>query len=166
MQIRINLVALACATALCFPALGAETTEVALHGYSCSAGAGGIRLPEKLSAVRALGVKVPEEVGESQQWDGYSTTERTLGLDGMTLQVITFSNDPERFLLSMAIIESARWDLSVIRVGQQLKQAFAALGYSGKPTNGNWRFNGESESLYVEARAGKISRLVFECYTG
>jgi hypothetical protein len=150
---------------LCLQA-GAATTEVSLQSYACTSKAAGISLPKKLSSIRALGPRTAEESGDSQQWDGYTSTERTLHFKGMSLQLVTFSNDPERYLLSTATIDSGRWSLSAIRIGQPTNQAFAALGYHGKPIDGSWRFVGESESLYLEARAGKVSKLVFECYTG
>jgi hypothetical protein len=125
-----------------------------------------VRLPTKLSQLRALGRITDEQTIHVQEWDGYRTVEKTLRFEGLYVQVITFSNDPERYSLAAVYIESPSWRLSPFRVGQPASEALARLGARGSSSSGTWRFSGESEALHLESRSGRVHRVVYECYTG
>jgi hypothetical protein len=124
-----------------------------------------VRLPLKLSQLRKLGKISDEQTVRVEEWDGYKAIEKLLRFNGMHVQVITFTNDPERYNLAAVFIEAADWTVSPIRVGSPVA-VLARLGAAKPSANGTWRFAGESDSLYVEARAGKVIRVVYECYTG
>ena len=143
-----------------------EPTDVPLPGFSCATGTYGARLPTKLSALRAIGRIQDEQIVRVENWEGYRAIERIIRFDGLHVQVITFTNDPERYRLARIFIESPRWQVGFIRIGQPSAPLLEQLGASSPSRDGSWRFEGESDTLYVEAIAGKVFRVVYECYTG
>ena len=144
----------------------ADPVRVALPGFQCTGMAQSVRLPSKLSQLRQLGRVTHEQVVHTQEWDGYKAVEKLIRFEGMRLRVVTFTNDPEKYSLSGAYIESSAWNLSPFPIGQPIRAAVSRLGVTNPASNAVWQFSGESESLYLESRKGKVFRVVYECYTG
>jgi hypothetical protein len=146
-------------------AQSAQAMEVSARSVSCFGGAYGARLPGKLSELRQLGEVRVEQPVRVEEWDGYKAIEKRLQFDGLSVNIITFSNDPERYSLASLSVQSSRWSVSPFRVGEPPVSLFELLGVKLVST-GAWRFQGESDSLYVEVREGKVVRIAYECYTG
>jgi hypothetical protein len=144
----------------------ANTVEMPLPGFQCQGMSHSVRLPGKLSQLRALGRVTEEQTVHVQEWDGYKTVEKMLRFEGLYVQVITFSNDPERYSLAALHLESPKWQVSPFRIGQPTSEALARLGAKGSSPTGTWRFSGESETLHIESSSGRLFRVVYECYTG
>jgi hypothetical protein len=153
-------------TVACAARAHSEPVRASLPDFACATGAYGVRLPPKLSALRLLGKLEQEKVVSTEQWDDYQTVELILRFKGLSLQVITFTNDPERYNVAAMAIESPRWVVSPLQVGQPSAAPLTRMGVRAGITDGAWRFEGESDALYVEARRGKIHRVFYECYTG
>ena len=143
----------------------ADPVQVDLPGFHCSGMKESVRLPHKLSQLRKLGTLREEQTVRVEEWDGYKANEKLFRFTGLHVQVVTYTNDPERYNLAGVFIESEAWTLSPLRVGSPVSE-LTRLGAIKPGANSTWRFSGESDSLYVEARAGRISRVVYECYTG
>ncbi|MES2635044.1 MAG: hypothetical protein V4669_18905 [Pseudomonadota bacterium] len=139
---------------------------VAVPAFSCVTGPFAVQLPAVLSGLRALGKLKEEKVVRVQSWEGYKAVERWLRFEGMELQIVTFTNDPERYTLGSALFESPRWSQAPARVGEPSGPLVTRLGAAQVEANANWRFAGETDSLYIQSKAGKISRVLYECYTG
>lgn len=144
----------------------AEPVDVAVSAVSCVDGAYGTRFPGSLSRLRQLGHLREERQVRVEEWDSYKAIEKRLQFDGMSVNIITFTNDPERYSLASVSVESSSWLISPWRVGDSPEPLFKLLGVKAPARNGAWRFHGESDSLYVEVRKGKVLRIGYECYTG
>ncbi len=144
----------------------AEPVSVNLPGFHCTGMKESVRLPGKLSQLRKLGKLNDEQTIHVEEWDGYKAIEKLLRFDGLHVQVITFTNDSERYNLAAVYIEAPGWSVSPVRVGALASEPLSRLGAVKPEPNGTWRFAGESDSLYVEARNGRVFRVVYECYTG
>ena len=140
--------------------------EVNHPGISCVGAPLGVNLPDTLSALRSIGKLESEEVVHIDEWDGYKTIDKLLRFKGLDLHVVTFSNQPERYLLSLVEIKSPVWSFAPFRVGQRSETALGPFGVEQSGPNGLWRIYGESESVLIEVRHSKVSRVVYECYTG
>jgi len=162
---RHHLSVLMALAAIAMPAK-ADPVSVNLPGFQCTGLKEGVRLPRKLSQLRKLGKLNEEQTIHVEEWDGYKAIEKQLRFNGLYVQVITFTNDPERYNLSAVYIETPGWSVSPIRVGSPVQELLTRLGGVKPEPNATWRFSGESDSLYVEARDGKVFRVVYECYTG
>ena len=141
-------------------------TQIDLPGFQCVGGTDSIRLPPKLSSLRSLGKLISEETIRVEEWEGYKAIEKLLRFNGLSIQVVTFTNAPERYSLAAVYLESSVWSLGPYRVGQPAAPLAKQLGAKNFSSNANWRFNGESESLQIEVQSGKVRRIVYECYTG
>lgn len=149
------------------PAGAVEPQRVGLPGFSCQSGKYGASLPATLPALRKLGRLQAEDPGEVQQWDDYHTTESVLRFDGLTVMVVTFSNDPDRYHLALLEVSSPRWRVSApLRIGQPAGKILRELGVPSAPLSGEWRFAGESDALVLAVRDGLLSRITYDCYTG
>ena len=144
----------------------ADPVSVNLPGFQCTGMKQSVRLPKTLSLLRKLGKLNEEQTVHVQELDGYKAVEKLLRFNGLYVQVITFTNDPERYNLAAVHVEAPGWSVSPIRIGGSVGDALIPLGVVRPEPNTTWRFAGESDSLYVEARGGKVFRVVYECYTG
>lgn len=143
----------------------AGESEVQVPSFSCADKVLGIHFPARLSELRALGTIRSQKTVSRQRWDGYETVEQVLDFAGLSVQLVSFSHDAERYLLGAADVTGAAWSLGALRVGRPAPPAFAALGL-GRQRSGLWRLSGETDSVYVELRDGRVRRFVYECYTG
>ena len=163
-QMRVLLsVLLAC---LAPAAWAGEPINVSRPGFQCVGSPDGVQLPETLSALRRLGVLLSEEVVRTEEWEGYKAVEKRLRFKGLSLHVITFTNQPERYSLGSLELSSPAWSVAPIAVGQPSEPLLRRLGARRTTSSGVWRFNGESESLIIEAHRGNVRRVLYECYTG
>lgn len=106
------------------------------------------------------------EIQGTESWDGYQSIHRALHFQGLTVEVVTFSNDADRYHPSVVSITGAQWALSSLRVGQPAQAPLRRLGVVGPVANGMWRFEGETDTLLVETRRGAVRAITYVCYTG
>lgn len=149
------------------PLAGAtQPVEIDNPSFGCHKPGVGVELPKSLSALRQIGVVQSEELVRTEEWDGYQALEKRLQFNGLTLQVITFTNQPERYILSLLEVTMPNWSVTPIRVGQAAGPALSGLAVSAKRPYGVWRINGETDTLLIQVRGGKVERVLYECYTG
>jgi hypothetical protein len=149
-----------------FSTQAAESTSVQLPGFSCVGGAESIKLPSRLSQVRAMAHLQKQEVVHTEQWDGYKAIEIAHYFPGLVVVAVTFTNEPERYNLSAARIFDAEWSLSPFQIGQRVEPHLRRLGVTGKVKDGTWRIDGETDGLVLEVKGGRIVDITYDCYTG
>jgi hypothetical protein len=148
-------------------ATGAEPVHINLPAFSCHSGTYGAKLPSTLPALRSLGPLKSEEQGEVQVWEGHRTVEKWLRFEGLSVLIVTFSNDPNRYALALLEVTSPHWQVaSRFRIGQFAGEVLRELGVSSPPSNGEWRVAGESDTVLLVVRNGRFTRITYECYTG
>jgi hypothetical protein len=140
-----------------------------VEGMACQAGKFSLRLPATLPALLALGRPLGEQRLESQRWEGYTTTHKRIWFEGLSLDLITYSNDPDKYSLASLTIRSAAWArLAPFAVGEPVDAVREKLGDISKD---DWQlrsiYGGENDSVRFETtRAGNVSAVIYECYTG
>ena len=98
------------------PALAQEQPGY-LPEFGCQVPPLGLRLPTHLQGVMKLAPVRDVEILEVEKWEGYVTTRKYVHFPGLTLGLVTFSNDRERYMVSRAEITDARWaEISPFRV--------------------------------------------------
>ena len=140
-----------------------------VEGLACQGGKFGLRLPAALPALLALGAKPGEETFETQRWEGYTTTHKRIRFDGMSVDLIAYSNDPNKYSLAGVTIRSAAWaKLAPFAVGEPIDAVRAKLGSIAKDDlQLRSIYAGENESVRFETtRGGNVSAIIYECYTG
>lgn len=146
--------------------LAAEPTPVQLDSFQCTGTPLSIKLPAGLTQLQKMAPLQKQEVIRTEQWDAYQTIEIDLHFVGLTIGAITFTNDHERHNLVSARVSRAAWAVSPFRIGMRAEPALRGLGVKGDVSNGTWRIEGLTDALVVEVRAGRISGVVYDCYTG
>ena len=139
-----------------------------LAGMRCVGGSYGLRLPATLPALNTMAPLVSTLILEVEKHEGYTATRKVLRFKGLTLGVVTFSNDPTRYALDSAEISSSAWrNIAPFRVGQRIEAAHKLLGVIADPDLYlRSTYTGEAESVRFESRSGRITSVIYECYTG
>ncbi|MYM39308.1 hypothetical protein [Duganella qianjiadongensis] len=146
----------------------AERDASYIEDFSCNGGRLGLRLPLTPAGVYKLGTMVQSLPIEVQQWDGYRTTAKALRYRGLTLEIITFSNDASRYLIETATIQHPRWkQLAPFYVGQSRAEVFRVLDVKDStPEVEQLEFGGDGDTLRFSFRSGKLVQVQYVCYTG
>lgn len=142
---------------------GAYTEQLSCYGPPL-----GLHLPQNLPDLMKLGPLVKEDVREVEQWEGYTATRKLVHFPGLVLGLVTFSNDPNRYMVGFAEISDSRWKkLAAFHVGESLESARRKLG----PSAANdpellVSYGGESDEIRFENYRGKLTKITYTCYTG
>jgi len=140
-----------------------------IEGLACQGGKFSLRLPSTLPGLLALAPRHGEKKLETQRWEGYTATRMQIFFDGLAVDLVTYSNDPNRYSLERATIRSAAWaSLASFAVGEDIESVRATFGDVAKH-DAQLRsvYSSENESVRFETtKAGKVSAIIYECYTG
>ena len=149
-------------------AIAQERKDVAyLKDLSCTEGPFRLRLPPTYQAVRLIGQLREEKILEVRAWDTYKIESRRLVFDGLRLDITTFTNDKSRYLVAGALITSPGWsNAGGFRVGDSIDNVLAHLGIRDAATGSEIKASGDTDALRLGVAGGKVSRIVYECYTG
>lgn len=145
------------------PVAGVYTEQLSCYGPPL-----GLQLPKHLPDVMKLGPVDKEDVRQVEQWEGYTATRKLVYFPGLVLGLVTFSNDPNRYMVGFAEISDTRWKkLAAFHVGESLESARRKLG----PAAANdpellVSYGGESDEIRFENYRGKLTKITYACYTG
>ncbi|GAC1376570.1 MAG: hypothetical protein NVS3B3_15740 [Aquirhabdus sp.] len=173
---RINYTNGACALLACLAVETGSANQAGpagdpqyfVEGLACQSGKYGLRLPATLPGLLALGPRPAVKGLGTQRWKGYTTTYKRIRFDGLSMDLITYSNDPNRYSLASLTIRSTAWTmLAPFAVGESVDDIRARFGDVAKD---DWQlrsiYSGENESVHFDTRAGRVSAIIYECYTG
>jgi hypothetical protein len=146
----------------------AQVPSVFVNGLSCVGGRYGMSMPRDIRVLTKSAKMIGEEVSEVERWNGYEATRKSLRFDGLELGVVVFSNDPARYLVTYAVIESPSWNrLTPFKIGLPVAQAATRFGAVAKSDPALARtYAGESESVKIHSSEGIVTRVEYECYSG
>lgn len=169
-QVRHLLIILlgACAAVATLSSTASEDPSVFLEQVRCVGGPYGLRLPKSLPQVLALGQIQREEVRGVERWKAYTATRKYVFYAGLTLGLVAFSNEPERYLVSFAEVSSPKWNrVSPFGIGESVASVQAKLGTAAaKDSALKSSYASESDSVRFQASVGKVVKVAYECYTG
>jgi len=139
-----------------------------LPEFGCQAPPFGLRLPTHLPGVMKLAPVRHVEILETEKGDGYTTTRKYVHFPGLTLGLITFSNDPKRYMVSRAEITDARWaEISPFKVGETISSARQRIGSpAADDPDLKSDYGSEGGDLRFESIDGTITKVIYGCYTG
>ena len=160
-----------CAAVLGIAALGLipndATAETYVAQLSCTSGPYRVRLPKSYKALRTLGQLRRERVVRTEEQGTHTVTHRELRFNGLELVVVTSSNQPNRYLLSRAILSSPAWRIGgQLRVGNPAKSALRGLQEKELPKEGELEFRGDTDAIRVNLAAGRVLDVEYSCHTG
>ena len=166
MQPHAAFLALALAVGTC--GASAQEDSVFVEGLSCLGGRYGLVMPGDFRTLKKLSKVLREELGEVEQWDGYTATRKTLHFEGLELGVVEFTNDPARYMVTSAKLTSPSWNrLSPFKLRRPVAEAAQILGDIAKPDPGLRRtYGSESDNLKIQTSGGIVTGVTYECYSG
>jgi hypothetical protein len=134
---------------------------------SCASGPYRVRLPKSYKALRTLGQLRRERIVRTEEQGTHTVTHRELRFNGLELVVITFSNKPNQYVLSKAILSSPAWKVGgQLKVGSAAKSALRGLQEKDLPKEGELEFRGDTDSIRVNLAAGRVLDVEYSCHTG
>jgi hypothetical protein len=161
-MIRASLLAIA-VIALLLPEANAQTYVADL---SCTTGPYRVRLPKTYRALRVLAPLKRERVLQKEDEGAYTVTYRELRFNGLELEVVTYSNKPNQYVLSSAVLSTAAWRIGgQLRVGTAARIALKGLAPQPYPNDGELEFNGDADSIRVTLSRGRILDVEYSCAT-
>lgn len=136
--------------------------------FACEEGRFGLRLPNQLPAVMKLAPAKRVAVLEVEKWEGYTTTRKYVHFEGLTIGLVTFSNDKNRYMVSFAEITDSRWTrISTFKVGETTASARKKIGAPAvEDPSLKLHYGSEGGDIYFESIDGKIRKITYDCYTG
>lgn len=157
--------------ALAIPfALGACSAEqppagqTHLQGFACTEGPYALRLARDYQKLKSLPGFLSETIYKPET--ELSPKTRALNFKGLTVGLVTPARGVPP-LWGYVHISSPDWNIGApIRVGAPAGDLSKLLG-KGRMADGEWRFAGEgADTLLVVLKEGKVSDVVYECYSG
>lgn len=145
-----------------------EVQSVYVEQFSCESGPFGLRLPQQLPNVMKLGSIEKEIIQNIEKWDGYTATRKYIEFRGLTLGLVTFSNDLNRYMVSFAEITSPRWSrIAPFRVGESVEAVRRKLGSSTThDPELIAKYGSEGGDISFQSTRGTIVKVTYACYTG
>ena len=103
-----------------------------------------------------------EEVQEVEPWQGYVAVRKTVRFHGLTLGLVTFSDDPYRYLVDFAQIRTSTWSrIAPFKIDQPIAAVRRKLGSTGNHDPLLLaEYSGETDSIGFETRAGRVVAIV------
>jgi len=139
-----------------------------IEEFTCTGGKFGLQLPSNLADVMKMDKVIKETVYEIEKWEGYTTTSKLISFPGLSLAVITFSNDKKRYMVSGAEISDSKWaKISPFSVNESIESVKAKLGkISKKDSSLKLSYGSEDGEVKFFTKNGKTTKITYSCYTG
>jgi hypothetical protein len=147
-------------------ALPEAKAQTYVADLSCTTGPYRVRLPKTYRAVRVLAPLKRERVLQKEEQDGHTVVYRELRFNGLELELVTYSNKPNQYVLSSAVLSSAAWRIGgQLRVGTAARIALKGLTPQPYPSDGELEFNGDADSIRVTLSRGRVLDVEYSCAT-
>lgn len=133
---------------------------------SCTTGPYRLRLPKTYKALRVLAPLKRERVLQKEDEGTHTVTYRELRFNGLELEVVTYSNKPNQYVLSSAVLSTSAWRIGgQLRVGTAARIALKGLAAQPYPGDGELEFNGDADSIRVTLSRGRVLDVEYSCAT-
>lgn len=139
-----------------------------VENFSCERPPYGLRLPGSARDFPKIGRIKSDVTTDHEDWEDYKTFWRSIEYDGFRLDVITFSNDADRYLVASAVLTTKKWKIAgPFRVRQHLNDVRRILQAQDKSLDSKLSFGSEGGSLtFEQGKDGKVTQISYECYIG
>lgn len=137
--------------------------ELAVQGFSCSAGQYAVRLPQSLQKLRHLATHVTEERPRTGAgWEQY----RVLKFPGLEVGIM-IGEQKDTYVLEHATITGPQWRIvEPLRVKSSAAAVFESL-LLRQPADGVWKLWGPGpEQALLTIRDGLVLQIKYSCYSG
>ena len=133
---------------------------------SCTSGPYRLQLPKSYSAVRRMGTLRRDRVIRTEDLGTHTLTYRELRFNGLELELVTSSDQPNRYVVSRAIVSSRAWRIGgPLRVGAPVRTALKGLKATDLTSDREMEFSGEKDSIRVNVARNRILDFEYLCST-
>ena len=133
---------------------------------SCTSGPYRLQLPKSYSAVRRMGHLRRERVIRTEDLGTHTLTYRELRFNGLELELVTSSDQPNRYVVSRAIVSSRAWRIGgPLRVGAPVRSALKGLKATDLTSDREMEFSGEKDSIRVNVARNRVLDFEYLCST-
>ncbi|MBV9191958.1 MAG: hypothetical protein JOZ85_15835 [Betaproteobacteria bacterium] len=131
---------------------------------SCDSGPYALKLPETYDALRKIGPLKGEKLLREQDHGTYRARYRDLQFNGLRLNVVTYSNDPEKFQVVFAEIRSPHWKIAgPFRQGAALPVRVGDVETKTIRSSATVEFSGAEDTVRVRLVGRKVSSVTYLC---
>ncbi|QDZ29640.1 hypothetical protein [Noviherbaspirillum sp. UKPF54] len=139
-----------------------------IGNFSCEEAPFGLHLPGSYSSLLRIAPVKSNTVIDTENWEGYTTSRRDITFEGLSLRVITFSNDLERYMTALATVtKNGPWNANIFKLGQPLQEVQRALErYDAALSSEDSIGNEAGELKFIFGPDAKVKSMNYSCYTG
>ena len=160
----VKLAAALFAAFFALPAWGRGDISHFVDKISCDSGPYALKLPESYDALRKIGPLKGEKLLREQDLGSYRARYRDLQFNGLRLNVVTYSNDPDKFQVVSAEIRSPHWKISgPFRQGAMLPVRVGDVETKTIRSSATVEFSGAEDTVRVRLVGRKVSVVTYLC---
>lgn len=126
----------------------------------------GVNLPKSYQELRELAPLLREDAEEVMGSASGLAVRRWLDFGTLSIEVLTFGEEPNAYLLSSVEVSSARWNVTgPFRVGQRVETALRRLGAVALPgVTVTERFGDQGAQIQFMTLGGRITKIRVSCF--
>lgn len=139
-----------------------------IGNFSCMDAPFGLHLPASYLSLLRIGPVKNNTVIENENWKGYTTSRRDIEFDGLFLRVITFTNDPERYMVALATVtKNGSWNANAFKLEQSWQDIQRVLErYDVALSSADSIGNEAGDLKFTFGPDAKVKSMDYSCYTG
>jgi hypothetical protein len=146
------------------PALGRGNISHFIDKLSCASGPYGLKLPKTYDELRKLAPLKGERLVREQDFGTYRARYSELIFNGLKLSVVTYSDQPDTFQVSLAEIRSPQWKIAgPFRYGQALPPVVGDVATKTLKSSATVEFSGDEDVVRVQLRGRRVAALTYLC---
>ena len=150
--------------AFALPAMARGNTSHYIDKLSCDSGPYGLKLPKTYDALKKIAPLVSERLVRDQDLGTRRARHRELVFNGLKLEVVVYSHDPEAFHVALAEIRSASWKIGgPFRFGQVLPARVGDVDTKTLRGTATIEFSGEEDTVRVRLVGRRVTALTYLC---
>ena len=127
----------------------------------------GLKLPPTYRALRKLAPIEAEQVIDAEETDGADIERRFISFKGLELALILFADEPDRYLVEVAVVTAPHWRFTgPLHVGLSVEAARQRLRHVRAVPDRALGFGSEGGNVTLKQAQGKVVEIAYSCYVG
>jgi len=159
-----SAIALIVACLISVPAWGRGNTSHFVDKLSCDSGPYSLKLPKTYEELRKIAPLKSEKLLREQDFGTYRARHRELVFNGLKLSVVTTSDQPETYQVTLAEIRSPAWKIAgPFRYGAALPAVVGDVQTKTLRSGALVEFSGEEDTVRVQLKGHRVASLTYLC---
>ena len=164
MRALVAILLVAVALPVSFDAAGRGNTSHFIDKLSCDSGPYSLKLPQTYAELKKIGSLVNERLLRDLDLGTYRARHRELQFNGLRLEVVTYSHEPDKFYITQAEIRSSQWKISgPFRYGHSLPAVVGDVHTKTLRSTATVEFSGDEDTVRVRLVGRRVMGLTYLC---